>query len=65
MRLAAPPVDGAANEELERFLAERLSVPRSRVALRRGMTSRTKQVEIVGLTPEEVAQRLGVSWPIA
>lgn len=33
IRLTAPPVDGAANEALVRFLAERLEVPRSAVRI--------------------------------
>jgi uncharacterized protein (TIGR00251 family) len=50
IRLAAPPVDGAANEELVRFLAERLGVPRSAVAIVRGSTARRKTVSVHGVT---------------
>ena len=49
IRLAAPPVDGAANEELIRFLAERLSVPRSSVTVAAGHTGRRKTVKIAGI----------------
>jgi hypothetical protein len=49
IRLAAPPVDGAANDELIRFLAERLSVPRSAVTIAAGHTSRRKTVRIAGI----------------
>ena len=49
IRLAAPPVDGAANDELIRFLAERLSVPRSAVTITAGHTSRRKTVKITGI----------------
>jgi uncharacterized protein (TIGR00251 family) len=59
MRLAAPPVDGAANEELVRFLAERLKVPRSAVTLLAGRTSRRKLVAARGVSIEEVRLRLG------
>ncbi len=58
VRVAAPPVDGAANAELTRFLAERLGVPRQAVAIVSGVTSRRKTVEIAGLKTEAVAQTL-------
>ncbi|HEY6059900.1 MAG TPA: DUF167 domain-containing protein [Gemmatimonadales bacterium] len=57
VRLAAPPVDGAANEELVRFLAERLDVPRSAVAIVRGASGRRKTVAVDGVTTE-VAVRI-------
>lgn len=60
VRLAAAPVDGAANEALIRFLAERLGVPRAAVSLARGHAGRDKIVHVAGLPPEEVARRLGV-----
>ena len=46
IRLAAPPVDGAANEELVRHVAKRVGVARSRVRVLTGDTSRAKVVEI-------------------
>jgi uncharacterized protein (TIGR00251 family) len=49
VRLAAPPVDGAANEELVRFVAERLGVPRAAVRIAAGATSRRKMVEVDGV----------------
>lgn len=49
IRVAAPPMDGAANAELIRFLAERLSVPRSAVTITAGHTSRRKTVRIAGI----------------
>lgn len=57
-RLAAPPVDGAANDELIRFLAGRLGVPRSRVVLVGGAASRRKVVEVTGVAAELVRDRL-------
>ena len=60
VRLAAPPVDGAANETLVRFLAERLEVARSAVRLEAGAASRAKVVVVDGIGPEEAARRLGV-----
>ena len=51
--LAAPPVDGKANEECIRFLAELARVPRSRVRIVTGATSRMKLLEIEGLGQQE------------
>ena len=47
--LAAPPVDGKANEECVRFFAELAKVPRSRVRIVTGATARNKVVEIEGV----------------
>lgn len=58
VRLKAPPVDGKANEALVRFIAERLGVPRSAVAIVRGATSRQKLVDIAGLDRETAIARL-------
>lgn len=58
IRVAAPPVDGAANEALLRFLAERLGVPRRSVMIVRGAGSRRKTVQVAGLTRAEVERRL-------
>ena len=60
VRLAAPPVDGAANDALVRFLAEALELPRAAVMLIGGLSSRSKAVHVAGLAPSEVARRLGV-----
>src|SRR5215470_5470559 len=49
IKVTAPPVDSAANEALIRFLAERLGVPRNRIELLRGHTSRHKQVKVYGI----------------
>jgi uncharacterized protein (TIGR00251 family) len=48
IRLAAPPVDGAANTELIRFLADRLGVPQASIRLAAGVASRRKRVELEG-----------------
>ncbi|HSD32675.1 MAG TPA: DUF167 domain-containing protein [Gemmatimonadales bacterium] len=58
IRLAAPPVDGAANAELVRFLAERLGVPRRAVSIVRGATARRKAITIEGLSAESVVRAL-------
>ncbi|HEU5169667.1 MAG TPA: DUF167 domain-containing protein [Gemmatimonadales bacterium] len=60
VRVAAPPVDGAANEALVRFLAERLGVPRSAVTVAAGAAGRRKLVAVAGLTAKDAAARLGL-----
>jgi uncharacterized protein (TIGR00251 family) len=58
IRLAAPPVDGAANAELIAFLAKRLGVPKSAVRVQAGATGRRKTVAVDGISVEEAAERL-------
>jgi hypothetical protein len=58
IRLAAPPVDGAANDELVRFLAERLAVPRGAIAIAAGRSSRRKSVTITGMETTEALRLL-------
>jgi len=59
--LAAPPAQGKANEECVRFLAELVGVPRARVRIVTGLTSRTKVVEIEGVTEEEFGKAAGTN----
>lgn len=59
-RLQAPPVEGAANEALITFLARRLRLPKRAVTIERGATSREKLVAVMGLTLDELWQRLRV-----
>jgi uncharacterized protein (TIGR00251 family) len=61
LSLAAPPVDGKANDECVRFLAEFAGVPRSRVRIVMGLTSRLKVVEIEGVPQEDLERRLSVN----
>jgi hypothetical protein len=56
--LTAPPVDGKANEALIAFLAETLRLPRARIAIVAGITSRAKMVRITGKSATEVAAAL-------
>lgn len=56
--LAAPPVDGAANDELLRVLSAVLKVPRSALSIVRGATGRQKVVEVQGPSEAEVVARL-------
>lgn len=55
IRLAAPPVDGKANEALIKFIAETLKLPKSAVHLKSGQTSRRKVLEVVGADANFVA----------
>lgn len=59
IRLAAPPVDGAANAELVRFLADRLGVPARAVTLARGVAGRRKVAVAAGVSVAEAEVRLG------
>ena len=58
VRLTAPPVDGAANAELIRLLADALDIPKRNVTLVSGDRSRLKRVKIAGLTTADVARKL-------
>jgi uncharacterized protein (TIGR00251 family) len=61
VRLAAPPVDGAANAALLTFLADILAVPRTSVHLISGNTSRRKRIAITGRSVEEAHRALGLA----
>jgi hypothetical protein len=50
VRVAAPPVDGAANEELIRFLRGLTGLPASRIHLIRGESSRAKDILLQGVS---------------
>lgn len=56
--LAAPPVDGEANEELIRFIAKRLDVGREMITISSGRTSRNKVVAIRGSCQDRIRQML-------
>jgi uncharacterized protein (TIGR00251 family) len=58
VRLAAPPVDGAANAALVEFVAERLGIAKSRVRVVGGISSRRKVLEIDGVDVATVAAAL-------
>ncbi len=58
IRLTAPPVDGAANEALVRFLAEIFSVAKTQVDIVTGHTSRDKIVRIAGIGQHEAERVL-------
>jgi hypothetical protein len=58
VKVAAPPVDSAANEAVLRLLAERLDCARNQVELVRGHTSRHKVIKLHGLSAGTVIARL-------
>jgi uncharacterized protein (TIGR00251 family) len=61
--LAAPPVDGKANEECVRFFAELAGVTRSRVRVVTGAAGRLKIVDIEGMAQAELEKRLEEGLP--
>lgn len=52
--LNAPPVDGKANQLLCRLFSEWCQIPMSAVNLHSGQTSRSKVLEITGITPDQL-----------
>ena len=59
VRVSAPPIEGAANHALVRFLAEVLGVARRHVRIVAGAAGRQKLVVVEGVAPEDLAAR----WP--
>jgi len=58
IRLKAPPVDGEANGALIKFVAHKLGVPQRDVTLVRGLTSRSKWIQVAGVAAEQGRQAL-------
>ena len=58
IRIAAPPVDGEANDELVRFLARLFGMPKSSVSILQGQRGKQKRVQLAGMSPESVRTRL-------
>jgi uncharacterized protein len=54
VRVAAPPVDGAANQALIEFIASKLRVPRHAIRIVNGERGRQKRVAIAGVTIDAV-----------
>ena len=59
VRLTAPPVEGAANEALARFLGRTLGVAPSAVRVVSGASGRNKVVSVAGLDAATARERLG------
>ncbi|HUY02923.1 MAG TPA: DUF167 domain-containing protein [Rhodocyclaceae bacterium] len=62
IRLAAPPVDGRANDCLIAYLADRLDVAKRRIALVSGASSREKRVRISGIDAASARARLAAQF---
>jgi uncharacterized protein YggU (UPF0235/DUF167 family) len=58
VKLAAAPVEGAANDALVELLSRELHVPKRDIQILSGERSRSKNVEIVGLTSEALQARI-------
>ncbi len=58
IKVTAPPVDAAANESLIRYLSEILEIPRNRISLLRGHTSRHKTLHVYGISPTTALAKL-------
>lgn len=58
IRVAAPPVDGRANDALVQLLSETLDVPRRDVEIVSGHGGRDKIVALAGIGPDEIERRL-------
>jgi len=58
IRLNAPPVEGKANDALIAFLAAALAVPRARIEIVTGQTSRRKILRVRGMAPQEVERNI-------
>ena len=60
-RIAAPPVEGAANEALCVYLADRFGIPKSRVTVQAGHASRQKRVRLSRVSVSRVREVLGLT----
>ena len=58
VRVTAPPVDGEANAALEKLVAKKLGIAKSKVTVVKGETSREKVLEVAGLGEREVRHTL-------
>src|SRR5512142_1173968 len=58
IHVAAPPVDGEANEELVRFLADVLNIPKSRLEIVAGQSGRDKLISVVDMDADTVHKRI-------
>jgi uncharacterized protein (TIGR00251 family) len=59
IRVAAPPVEGAANDALIEFVARRLGIAKGRVRLISGKSSRRKALEIDGVDAGQISSAFG------
>ena len=50
----APPIEGRANAALIELLSETLDIPKSYLSIKRGLGSKNKVIEVIGMTKEEI-----------
>ena len=62
IKVKAPAVEGKANEELLRFLADQLQIRRREIGMDRGETAKSKVIWIEGVEQAQLFERLGVSF---
>lgn len=60
VRIASPPVDGAANAELIKVLSKAFGVSKSEVEILSGQASKSKQIKITNLSTEKFLQLAGL-----
>ncbi len=58
IHIAAPPVDGEANEELIKFLADVLNIPKSRLEIVAGQTGRDKLISVLDMDADTAHTRI-------
>ncbi len=58
IHIAAPPVDGEANEKLIAFLAEVLNIPKSRLEIVAGQSGRDKLISVIDMDAETAHKRI-------
>lgn len=58
LRIAAPPVDGAANEEIVKVVAKLFGVSRGNISIVSGQTSRLKRIAVDGIADAAAAERM-------
>ena len=63
IKVKAPAVEGKANEELLRFLAERLQVRRREIGIERGETAKSKLIWVEGIDQAQFFERLQLTPP--
>jgi uncharacterized protein (TIGR00251 family) len=64
VKVTAPPIEGKANAALQRFIAEKLNIPASRIEIIAGQRSRGKLLQITGISRAEVEKALGWTIPL-
>jgi uncharacterized protein (TIGR00251 family) len=61
VRLASPPVEGAANDELIELIASRLGIPRRQISIVSGAHSRRKRLKVIGTNANTVAASFAIT----